>query len=328
MSFSFFMKFIRDQLTITLPYPSDSYTDQTIIVTGGNVGLGFEAARHYVRLGAAKVILAVRTIEKGEAAKKEIETSEKRQAVVEVWPLDLSSYDSVKAFAKRADSLPRLDVVLENAGIATSEFKVTEDNESTITTNVVSTFLLALLILPKLRETATKFNIRPHLTIVTSEVHFMTQFPEKSSEDIFATLNDKQTARMNDRYQVSKLLEVFYVRSLASHISQKQSSKPAITINMVNPGLCHSELALKSGDPIALKIMKFLLARTTEEGSRTYLAATGAGEESHGEYMNACKVEPVARLVTSEVGVETQEKVWEQLNKKLEKIQPGIVGNI
>lgn len=200
MSVSFLMKFISDQLFTSLPYPSTPHTDQTIIVTGANVGLGFEAARHYVRLGAAKVILAVRTVEKGETAKKEIENSEKREGVIEVWPLDLSSYDSVKAFAKRAETLPRLDILLENAGIATPVFKMTEDNESTITTNVVSTFLLALMMLPKLRESAGKFGTRPHLTIVTSEVHFMTQFPEKSNEDIFAALNDEKTARMDDRY--------------------------------------------------------------------------------------------------------------------------------
>ncbi|KAL9594974.1 MAG: hypothetical protein Q9179_005160, partial [Wetmoreana sp. 5 TL-2023] len=287
---AFFLKIIRDQLFLTLPYPDTPATDQTIIVTGGNVGLGFEAARHYVRLGAAKVILAVRTVEKGETAKKEIETSEKRQGVVDVWKLDLSSYDSVKQFARKVHDLPRLDILLENAGIVTYEYRLTEDNESTITTNVVSTFLLALTVLPELRESAAKFKITPHLTVVTSDVHFLTDFPEKSSEDIFATLNDKETARMDDRYQVSKLLEVFYGRELAARISR--SDKPAIIFNLVNPGLCHSELALKGGDPFALKVMKFFLARTTEEGSRNYLAATSAGPESHGEYMNACKVEP------------------------------------
>ncbi|KAL8956437.1 MAG: hypothetical protein Q9183_006302 [Haloplaca sp. 2 TL-2023] len=168
---------------------------------------------------------------------------------------------------------------------------MSEDNEALITTNVVSTFLLALLALPKLRESGTKFNFTPRLTIVTSEVHFFTEFPEKSSEDIFATLNDKATARMDDRYNVSKLLEVFYVRELASKLSSS-SSKPAIILNCVNPGLCHSELALKGGDPLVLKIMKFFLARTSEAGSRNYLAATSElGEESHGSYISACRIE-------------------------------------
>ena len=144
-------------------------------MTGANVGLGFEAARHFARLRADKVVIACRTTSKGEDAKKSIEESTGRKGVVDVWPLDLNSYESVQAFAKRASALPRLDIVVENAGIATREFKAAEGNEMTITTNVISTFLLSLLILPKLRETATTLNITPVLTIVSSEVHFFTK---------------------------------------------------------------------------------------------------------------------------------------------------------
>lgn len=108
--------FLYSQLFITPTYPRTSCANKTIIVTGANVGLGKEAARHFVRLGAAKVILACRSVEKGEAAKKEIEAGEKREGVVEVWSLDLQSFDSVKEFAKRAEGLERLDAVVENAG--------------------------------------------------------------------------------------------------------------------------------------------------------------------------------------------------------------------
>ncbi|KAL8726732.1 MAG: hypothetical protein Q9166_006527 [cf. Caloplaca sp. 2 TL-2023] len=322
-----FLKLCYRQLFRKLPYPETPFTDQTVIVTGANVGLGLESAHHYVRLGAAKVILAVRNLEKGEAAKRSIEESEKPSGVIEVWQLDLSSYESVKQFAKRVETLPRVDVVLENAGVATRHFHITEDNESTITTNVVSTFLLALLLLPKLRESSTKFNTTPHLSVVTSEVHFFTNFPEKSSPNIFETLNNPKTAKMDGRYEVSKLLEVFYGRELATHLSE--SPHPAsknIIFNFPNPGLCHSELAREGS--LGLEIMKFFLARTTEEGSRNFLAATVAGAESHGQYIDCCQVEEVAPLVTSQVGVETQVRVWDELNKKLEMIQPGILANI
>ncbi len=163
------------------------------------MGLGLEAARHFVRLNAKKVILAVRNLEKGEAAKKSIEETTGRKNVVDVWHLDLQSYDSVKKFVKRAETLQRLDVVVENAGILAWEFHLAEDNEATITINVVSTMLMALLILPKLRESATKFGITPHLCIVSSEVHFFTSLPERKSENIFQKLNDEKTARMTDR---------------------------------------------------------------------------------------------------------------------------------
>ena len=156
-----------------------------------------EAARHFVRLDAKKVILAVRSLEKGEAAKASILKSEKKTAdTVEVWKLDLSSYQSSKDFAQRAQALDRLDILIENAGIVTEKWKITEDNESTITTNVVSPMLHTLLLLPKLRETAVKFNTIPRVVFVTSFVHWLTQFPEQKEERIFEALADKNKARM------------------------------------------------------------------------------------------------------------------------------------
>jgi len=193
-------KYIYSQLIFTPPYPKAKYTGQTVIVTGSNVGLGLEAARHFVRLDAKKVILAVRTPEKGEAAKESILKSGKKTAdVVEVWKLDLSSYQSSKDFAKRVQGLERLDVLVENAGIVTEDWKITEDNESTITTNVVSPVLHALLLLPKLRETAVKFNTLPSIVFVTSFVHWLTQFQEQKEENIFEALADQSKANMANR---------------------------------------------------------------------------------------------------------------------------------
>ena len=279
-------EFLHGQLWVKPPYPTHDFTGQTVIVTGSNVGLGLEAARHIVRLNAEKVILAVRNLEKGEKAKKSIKDSTGRQGVVEVWSLDLSSYDSVKEFVKRAEGLKRLDVMLGNAGIATNKYTRFEDNESTITVNVVSTFLLALMILPKLRETATRYNVTPRLTIVSSEVHKWTTLPEKSSPDIFITLNDKETADMESRYPTSKLLEVLYCRELATKMTE--SKKPTVTLNFVAPGLCHSELARDA--PFRLHVLKFFLARTTEVGSRTLVTPAASGHHTHGQYMGDCKV--------------------------------------
>ena len=193
------MSFLISQLFARLPYPTVDHSGQTIIVTGANVGLGLEASRHFTRLNAAKVIMGVRNLEKGQKAKESIEETTQRQGVVEVWQLDLSSYESTKQFARRAEGLDRLDAVVENAGIATAKYSQFEDNESTITTNVVSTFLLGLMLLPKLRESGTKFNFAPHLSVVSSEVHGWVEFPERNTSDIFKTLNDKETAQMETR---------------------------------------------------------------------------------------------------------------------------------
>ncbi|KAI4248311.1 MAG: hypothetical protein L6R42_009308, partial [Xanthoria sp. 1 TBL-2021] len=188
------------------------------------------------------------------------------------------------------------------------------------------TFLLALLLLPKLRESSTKFNTTPHLTIVTSEVHFFANFPEKDSPNIFDTLSDPDTVRMSERYEVSKLLEVFYLRELASRTATANNKNNVIVINLVNPGLCHSELA-REGD-FRVRAMKFFLARTAEVGSRNLLYATAAGRETRGEYVSSCRVDSVAPLVTSKVGAETQKRLWAELNMKLEKIEPGVTSDI
>jgi len=190
--------FMKSQFT-KLPYPEKKFTGQTIIITGANVGLGLEAARHFVRLEAAKVILAVRTISKGEAAKKSIEDSTKRTGVVEVWEIDQENYGSVVMFAKKAQSLERLDVAILNAGLMTPEFNMAEGHEKMILVNVISTFLLALLLIPKLRETAVNFNKAPVLTCTGSFTHFDAAFPERNSEHIFEAFTKKESAKMTDR---------------------------------------------------------------------------------------------------------------------------------
>jgi len=192
--------FLKSQLLTTLPYPTRKFSNQTIIVTGSNIGLGLEAARYFVRLDAAKVILAVRTLSKGEAAKASIEASEKRVGVVEVWELDLESYASVKAFAVKANLLERLDVAVMNAGIMTPNFTLVEDNERTITVNVISSFLLALLLIPKLRKTAVRFAKTPVLSFTGSFTHHDAAFPEKKTEHIFQELAKQDSTRMPDRY--------------------------------------------------------------------------------------------------------------------------------
>ncbi len=279
-----------------------------------------------VKLGASKLIIAVRSIDKGEAAKKDIEASTQcASSVIEVWSLDLCSYDSVKAFAARASKdLPRIDVLLENAGVAKTTWDWAEDNEMTLTVNVVSTFLLALLLLPKLKDTAAKFNTRPTLSVVVSDVHYFVDFNERSApEGIFNHLNDKSAANMAERYPTSKLIEVFLVREMAA---QRPADSYPVTINMLNPGLCKSELSRDGNAQV--KIMKLLFARTTEAGSRTLVAAAGAGPDTHGEYMNMCRVAPTATVTQGAEGRETQRKLWDELMVKLEKIEPGVSGNL
>lgn len=191
-------QFFYSQYFGTPQFPTKSFSNQTIVVTGSNIGLGFEAARHFYRLDCAKLILAVRTVSKGQAAKEEIVRSVKHRSdgvdAIEVWRLDLTSTASTLAFADRVKKeLPRLDAVVENAGINNQTWAVDEGFEQTIQVNVLNTFLLALELLPKLSETKQRFPASsPHLEIVTSEAHRFTKFKEIHAANIYAALNDEK----------------------------------------------------------------------------------------------------------------------------------------
>jgi retinol dehydrogenase 12 len=196
--------FLHSQFFATPTRPNTSFTDQTIIVTGANVGLGLEAARHFYRLNCAKLILAVRTVSKGESAKEDIVRSVRYRTdgaeVVEVWPLDLSSTKSTLAFADRVKGLPRLDAVVENAGVLLHGWIVDEGFEQSIQVNVLNTFLLALSVLPKLADTKARYSgSSPHLEIVSSEAHRFTKLKELNAADVYAALNEKDKADMTDR---------------------------------------------------------------------------------------------------------------------------------
>lgn len=233
--------------------------------------------------------------------------------MLDVAELNYASYASVKAFAAKIAKLPRLDIGVLNAGVATEHYEIFEDNESTITVNVVSTALLILLCLPILRTSATQYHIEPVITVVGSGVHAYTKFPERKTPDSFATLNDEKIAVMSDRYvallrfvhffamqrpgrseyarsyQVSKLLQLFAVHSIAAKTSQRT---PFVVLNTVNPGLCYTDLTRSATGSTyyAMKIMRALLAWTADEGSRTLVHAATLGLVSHGVFVSMCKI--------------------------------------
>ncbi|KAK1952054.1 NAD(P)-binding protein [Colletotrichum sublineola] len=280
--------------------PTTDCTGKTIIVTGANVGLGKEAARHFVRLNATKVIIACRTISKGEAARTDIE-----------------------ATTKQSETLDRLDVVLENAGVQATHFKLVNGYETHISINVISTFLLSLLILPKLQESALKFGIRPTLTIVTSDTHYFAPFTERKAVNIFAAFNKSMLGTMN-RYSTSKLVEIFVVREIAKRVPV---DKIQVTVNGVNPGYCHSQLEREKSSRI-VAFAKKIIARTTEVGARTLVDASLKGPVSHGKYLHDCRERKCASIVEGEGGSQLQARVWSELSAELEKIQPGVTAPV
>jgi len=130
-----------------------SLKGKTIIVTGGNSGLGFEAVKALAEKGA-QVVLACRNLDKGVKAKNEI-LSLYLQAKIEVMELDLMDISSIRSFvAKFKNEHAKLDVLINNAGIMMVPYGLTKDGfEQQIGTNHLGHFALTGLLLDLLRKT-------------------------------------------------------------------------------------------------------------------------------------------------------------------------------
>lgn len=126
---------------------------KVIIVTGGNSGLGYESVKAFAAKGA-RVVLASRNSQKGEAAKANI-LKAFPEGILEVMELDLMDLSSIKSFVKQfGDKYERLDVLLNNAGIMTTPYFKTKDGfEGQMGTNHLGHFALTGLLLELLKTT-------------------------------------------------------------------------------------------------------------------------------------------------------------------------------
>lgn len=197
------------------------------------------ACRQLLSLGLSKLILAVRNEKLGLAAAASLSSGQTlaKDTTIEVWKLDLASYDSVVAFSERATTLERLDIVILNAAIMPTVFKINEQTKHSecIQVNYLSTALLAVLLLPVLRRQSSP----PHLTIVSSEVSAWTSFPQKDSVPILAALDTTTTSNLLDHMFISKLLGQFFIKELAKRVPSS-----VMVVNCVSPGTVVCNLLL------------------------------------------------------------------------------------
>lgn len=133
------------------------------------------------------------------------------------------------------------------------------------------------------------------------------------------------------RYNLSKLLENFIVRELASRISASASTKAFVVVNTVNPGFRESALRreVTGIQGAAIAVFEFLVQRKTAVGARTLVHAAGSGKESHGKYLSDCHVH-LSPLDSEKWDDEEvlRKRIWNELIRMLEKIEPGVSQNI
>lgn len=291
----------RRKAPANIDHPT-TFLGKTIIVTGANTGLGFEAAVRFYQLGASKLVLAVRDEAKGQVAKSRIllrgsgrsADAPSDEETIQVWNLDMLSYPRIKAFAKRVCAeLDRVDVVVLNAGIVARWFKLSEYGwEETLQVNVLSTTLLAMLLLPKLHESGqtAPSGQKPVLEFVGSGAQYLAKIEPKhrQSKDILSAINSPKEGWGVRQYNLSKLFVQYVVRVLAAHeTALAAGGDPRVHILACCPGSARSEIGRDYNgwfDELGKEILARLLMRSTEEGSRTIVSGILVAEEGHGKF--------------------------------------------
>lgn len=205
-------------------------TGKTILVTGGNSGLGFESAKAFAEKGA-QVIIACRSANRGEVAKKQIMHIHPT-ADIHVMELDLTSLESISDFTTRfKQKHDKLDVLLNNAGIMTVPYGLTKDGfESQLGTNHLGHFALTGMLLDLLKNT-------PQSRVVN--VSSMAHKQGVMDFDNLLFTNGKDYTPMK-AYGRSKLANLLFTYELQEFFESKNIDSIAVA---AHPGISNTNLA-------------------------------------------------------------------------------------
>jgi NAD(P)-dependent dehydrogenase (short-subunit alcohol dehydrogenase family) len=217
-----------------MPFTAADVPDQsgkTIIVTGANTGIGFEAAAVLAAKGA-RVLLACRSRDKAEAAIARIH-ARTPNADLAFLPLDQSDLASVRAAAEQAAQEPRIDVLLNNAGVMMPPLTRTAQGfEQQFGVNHLAVFALTGLLLPKLAQ-----NPGSRVVVTASLAH-------QRGNIAWDDLNAEKSYNRGMRYADSKLANLLFVQELDRRLRAVELPVTAIACH---PGVAKTELGRHFG---------------------------------------------------------------------------------
>ncbi|KIX02097.1 uncharacterized protein Z518_08036 [Rhinocladiella mackenziei CBS 650.93] len=285
-------RFLRSQLFIKpklLPQ-NTSLSEKVAIVTGASAGLGLESSRQLLSFKLGHLIIAVRSAEKGEKVASQLR-QQYPKTTIEVWPLEMSSYESIQTFVCRVDSqLSRIDIAILNAAVSNFGFTAVPStgHEESIQVNYLSTMPLATLLLPVLKSKQ-PFGLPAHLMITTTA---LAQMP-------------------GNNYSLSKLLGMMFIWKLEEYVSADD-----VIVNLVEPGFIKGTALHRNIPGLVVALLRLLqaaTARRVEDGATTYLDATVAkGKESHGCYLADWEIRPYPAFLYTPEGKEAMDKLWKE----------------
>ncbi len=243
---------------------------KTCVVTGANSGIGLETAVALAGAGA-RVAVVCRTPEKSDDAVREIK---RRSAGADVLPFaaDFSSQRAVRTVASRiSDAMPRLNVLVNNAGLMLRERVLTEDGiETTFAVNHLAYFLLAGLLAPALLAGSPS-----RVVNVSSRAHL-------SGTLRFDDLMGIHGYDGWQAYAQSKLANVAFTYELARRLAGT-----GVTANCLHPGVVGTNIghAGPSWIRFGIKLVRpFLLSPARGAATSIHLASSPEVEGVTGKY--------------------------------------------
>ncbi|CAG1963977.1 unnamed protein product [Fusarium graminearum] len=289
---------------------------QVALVTGSNVGLGFESARQLLALNLSHMILAVRSEKRGDEAAKKLR-KEFPSAKIEVSIVDMSSYDSIMTFAKRCKTLPRLDIAILNAGLSQPTFERTEGtgHEVTFQINYLSTVLLALVLIPILREKHGSSS-PARLSVVGSDTSYYANWNGSESESVLKIMDNPKYFDSWEAYKATKLLLLMFTRELSKRVPSSD-----VIINVSNPGACRGtqfgQTERSMLQEAFLYAASLILGRTPTVGARQYVdAVIVKGAESHGSFISEGRIKAFPPIMYEQRGLALQDQLWNETMKE------------
>ncbi len=276
----------------------ENMSGKTVVITGGNSGIGKATAVAFAKAGG-RVVITARDAARGQRAVADISAASGSQHV-ELVVFDLSDLASVRSGAAEIlERCPRIDVLINNAGLVLSYRLLSVDGfEATFATNHLGPFLLTELLLDRIKASAPA-----RIVNVASTAHKGARrglnFDDLQFEHGYSAMTS---------YSASKLENIYFTTELARRLSGT-----GVTVNSLHPGTVRTGYG-RDGDTggalgFGIKIAApFFLS--PEKGARTsvYLASSPDVATVSGKYFAKCKARTPSKAARDEAAAA---RLWE-----------------
>jgi NAD(P)-dependent dehydrogenase (short-subunit alcohol dehydrogenase family) len=269
--------------------------DKLVVITGANSGIGKATALKLAEQGA-KIVMVCRSIEKGEAARKEI-ISRTNNDKIDLMQCDLSSHESIRNFSNEfKNNYSHIDVLVNNAGgiCGTKELSV-DGIEYTLGINHFGYFLTTHYLLDLVKAGTDK-----RIVNVSSLAHkFVLNID-------WENLQGEKNYGQLYQYGLSKLFNIYFTKELA-----KKLKSESITVNCLHPGTINTGFGNSAGGFFKNLVSlgrRFLTSPDKGAETSVYLASSPNVSNISGEYFSNKKIAALSKVAQNG---EYSTKVWD-----------------